>query len=55
MRWFSKAFWRYLLKDCKSWEMFWCRAGGHKPGPTWFNPGGVEPDMHCRGCGENIG
>lgn len=31
-----------------------CRAKEHPNGPTWFNPGGFEPDMTCRDCGDEI-
>jgi hypothetical protein len=55
MKWFTKSWWSYLLKDCKSWTMFWCRVGGHKPGPYYFNPNGAEPNWRCMGCGENLG
>lgn len=32
----------------------WCRATGHR-GIEFFNPGGLEPNTNCRGCGENLG
>lgn len=33
----------------------WCRANGHPAGVFFYNIGGDEPDMHCQGCGEDIG
>lgn len=33
----------------------WCRAQQHKAGVFFYNPGAYEPDMHCRGCGEDLG
>jgi len=32
-----------------------CRRKGHPCGVVWYNPGGLEPDMHCRNCGDNLG
>lgn len=33
-----------------------CRLYGHQPhGVVWYNPGGFEPDMSCRNCGEDLG
>lgn len=61
--------WRWLkfLEECKGdyisnplatfgnyMARCWCRIKGH--GKVYFyNPGGMEPDMHCRDCGEDIG
>lgn len=33
----------------------WCRANGHHAGVWFYNIGGLEPDMRCKGCGEDIG
>jgi hypothetical protein len=33
----------------------WCRLRGHPPGVRWYNPHGLEPDMHCQGCGDDLG
>ena len=67
---FSVEFWRYLIKGqikicrknypkkpdwVRSPSHLWCRLTGHKAGPVWFNPGGTEPNMHCRNCGDDIG
>ena len=32
-----------------------CRARNHPAGVYWYNVGGLEPDMQCRGCGEDLG
>jgi len=32
-----------------------CRAKGHPAGVFFYNVGGCEPDMTCRGCGEDLG
>ena len=31
-----------------------CRAKGHPAGVVWYS-NGLEPDMHCKGCGEDLG
>ena len=33
----------------------WCRMRGHPVGVWFYNVGGLEPDMHCKGCGEDLG
>lgn len=53
MKWLSLWWWRYLFAS-RDWHNAWCRARGH-PGVFWYNPGGLEPDMHCRRCGEDLG
>lgn len=55
--WLTKAYWQYLLAKKSpdySWiEVLLCRVKGHTD-VWWFNPEGLEPDMHCRGCGDNL-
>ena len=60
--WFTLSWWQYLLeKDdrytkkgyCSKWHRFWCRAAGHPEGP-WWHSWGTEPDMSCKGCGDEI-
>lgn len=34
---------------------FLCRWRGHPAGLVWYNVGGLEPNMHCNGCGEDLG
>lgn len=34
--------------------IIWCRIRMHPNGPVWFTPGGLEPDMHCKDCGEGL-
>jgi len=58
--WFCIGWWRYLL-DSKTkrasyatwWHRFWCRAAGHPEGPWWYS-WGPEPDMTCKGCGDEL-
>ncbi len=58
--------WRFMLKterfdqphdDYRFWRLrrLICRLKGHPPGVYFYNPGGMEPDMHCMGCGDNLG
>ncbi len=59
--WFHISFWKYLLEKgptrhyCSRWHRFWCRAAGHPEGPWYYNMGGYEPDMTCKGCGDELG
>jgi hypothetical protein len=64
MHWLTRSWWRYLLNNpdyrgrkhpVRSWNHFWCRVRGHRCGPVWYNAGGIEPDMHCRNCGDDLG
>lgn len=34
---------------------FWCRWRGHPCGMIWQNTGSLEPNTHCKDCGEDIG
>jgi len=59
MHWFTFGWWKYLLAK-PAWgttrrDAFWCRVQNHPAGIVWFNPGGLEPDMHCKNCGDYIG
>lgn len=33
----------------------WCRMHGHPAGVWFYNPNRMEPDMHCKNCGDDIG
>lgn len=59
MKWFTFAWWKYLFEkknpDYHWYEVLWCRLRGHPTGVVWFNVGGLEPDMTCRGCGDDLG
>uniref|UniRef100_A0A6M3J074 Uncharacterized protein n=1 Tax=viral metagenome TaxID=1070528 RepID=A0A6M3J074_9ZZZZ len=52
MKWLSKNLWIYLFErpayGCSKFTAFFCRLGNHRAGVIWFNPHGLEPDMHCR-------
>ena len=32
-----------------------CERGAHSPGVIWYNSDGLEPDMHCKRCGKDLG
>lgn len=59
----SKSFrewWKYIFaprtdKDVNIFKVWLCRWRGHPCGVVWYNAGGLEPDMSCRYCGDNIG
>lgn len=54
-RWFLKNFrFAQLFEETKI-ERLICRWRGHPKGEVYYNPGGDEPDHHCKTCGENIG
>ena len=59
MRWFNLDWWRYLLAipapDTTRWIAFWCRMRNHPAGLVWYSPNGLEPDMRCKNCGDDIG
>jgi len=48
-----KLHWLYLFAGLFS--RAWCRWRGHPAGVFWYNPSGMEPDMRCKGCGEDLG
>lgn len=55
---FTLAWWKYLFEKPRHYNILkvaLCRARGHPDGVVWYNPGGLEPDMHCRNCGDDLG
>jgi len=54
MYWLTLAWWQYLFEGRWTWRKVWCRATGHR-GVWFYNVGGLEPDMSCRGCDDNLG
>lgn len=54
-KWFSISWWTYLFKDCSGFRNFFCRISGHKAGVIWYNVNGLEPNMECKNCGEDLG
>ncbi len=59
LNWFTKSYWQYLLEkkspDYSWWEVIICRMRAHPAGVFWYNANGFEPDMTCRGCGDDLG
>ena len=53
-KWLSKNWWGYLLQKPFSLKAFWCRKNGHKCGVWWVNTCGLEPDMRCKNCGDDL-
>lgn len=58
MHWFTVNWWKYLLGtrygDRGIILTARCRAKGHPAGVQWYSHG-IEPDMHCRFCGDDLG
>ena len=58
MHWLTLDWWCYLFSlrfGRHGWTRFWCRLRDHPGGVRYYNPGGLEPDMHCLNCGEDLG
>ena len=53
--WFRLEWWEYLLKSPLSLRAFWCRCRHHPFGVIWYNVSGLEPDMSCTNCGDDLG
>lgn len=53
-RWFDYTFYQYLFERPFDLTKLWCRIGYHKCGPVYYNPNGLEPDGHCKNCGDEI-
>lgn len=58
-RFFDIDWWKYILSKSNSdighIRTVICRLRKHKCGVMWYNINGLEPDMHCKNCGENLG
>ena len=59
MRWFTIDWWGYLFSerhgDIGAIRTAICRAKGHRCGVWWYNLGGLEPDMRCKNCHDDLG
>ena len=60
MIWFTRWWWAYLLAPRTGRKYSWlrtilCRLHGHPAGVIWYNTCGQEPDMSCKGCGDDLG
>jgi len=62
-KWFNKEWYKYLFaKKDPYWsdEVSWftvlqCRYKGHPYGVVYYNATGLEPDYHCKNCGDDLG
>lgn len=54
-KWFTLTWWKYLFSGCTGIRNLMCRMRGHQYGVVWFNMSGLEPDMRCKNCGEDLG
>jgi hypothetical protein len=48
-------FWSYLFHKPRSLTKVICRWRLHPDGVVWQNIGGLEPDMRCKICGDDLG
>ena len=53
--WFTREWWRYLLTGATGFRHILCRARGHPSGTVFYNAGGLEPDMRCKNCPNDLG
>lgn len=61
--WWSVDWYAYLLAPRHDSSISWrtvmrCRARGHRglgAGPIWQNLAGLEPNMRCRTCDDDLG
>lgn len=58
MHWFQISWWRYLFGkrngDIGVIRTAICRAKNHSCGVWYYNPTGLEPDMHCKNCEDDL-
>jgi hypothetical protein len=57
---FNINFLKYLFSKKSYSDISWftvikCRLDNHPCGVVWYNPNGLEPDMHCKNCGDDLG
>jgi hypothetical protein len=59
MKWFNYWWWQYLLLKpaygTPRLVAIYCRLRNHPYGVVWYSPMGLEPDMSCKNCGDNLG
>jgi hypothetical protein len=53
-KWFTITWWSFLFRGCTGFRNLICRVKGHPYDVVWFN-NRMEPDMHCKNCGEDLG
>lgn len=58
MHWLTLSWWKYLFERPRHVGIIKaaiCRANGHKCGVWWYDVAGLEPNMHCKNCGDELG
>jgi hypothetical protein len=59
MKWFNLDWWKYILeahtKQITFFRTILCRINNHPDGVIYYNATGLEPDMHCKNCGDDLG
>lgn len=55
IKWFDISWYQYLFTDLDGFRNLWCRIRGHPYGVVWYTLCGLEPDMSCKNCGEDLG
>jgi hypothetical protein len=61
--WLDIEWWRYVLQPVDTGgeglkfmlKAYVCRWKGHPHGVVFYNPEGLEPDMTCKNCGDDLG
>lgn len=46
---------KYLFEKPFSLKKIICRIKGHPNGVWWVNIGGLDPNMHCKDCEDDLG
>jgi len=57
MKWLTISWWIFLFESPRYSNIVKtaiCRSRGHPSGVWWYNSNGLEPDMHCKNCGDNL-
>lgn len=59
-KWFDRNWYKYLFSERSCSDISWisvilCRIKNHPAGVIWYNPNGLEPDMRCKNCKDNLG
>lgn len=60
--WLTVGWWKYIFQPVGADEgfkfrlrVYLCRWRGHPYGVIFYNPSGLESDMTCRNCGDDLG
>lgn len=57
-KWLTIKWWKYLFETPRYAGILKtaiCRAKGHPAGVWWYDLNDIEPDMHCKNCGDDLG